>query len=198
MRLRDGVVAACQADADCGGVSVKLDVGALLRDATGYAGIVDGDVDVAMGVCGSVVIGSGDALTSCGVCVPCKIDADCAPIDVDAHAPGVFGEAGTLEAKLLADKVFGDAPHVVEQYCEAVSGDYGRCTPCPGLTYACGVEPPAPGGSCDHDVCVEGSALGADCGDCTQQVCAVDPFCCTTAWDATCVTDATNTCGCAA
>ena len=194
----DGVIAACQADADCAGVSVKLDVGALLRDATGYGGIADGDVDAAMGVCGSVVIGSDGKLTTCGVCVPCKLDADCAPIDVDASAPGIFGKAGTLEAKLLADKVFGDAIHVVQMYCEAVAGDYGRCAPCPGFTYACGVEPPPPGGSCDHDVCVAGSALGADCDACTTSVCAVDPYCCATAWDGTCVVAAQTTCGCTA
>ena len=49
------------------------------------------------------------------------------------------------------------------------------------------------------DACVEGAAIPASCGACASEVCATDDYCCSTAWDAACVSFATElpACGCA-
>jgi hypothetical protein len=52
-----------------------------------------------------------------------------------------------------------------------------------------------PGTTCDHPVCTPGAQLTADCDPCAAQVCASDPYCCDTAWDTTCVSEADTTCG---
>jgi hypothetical protein len=49
--------------------------------------------------------------------------------------------------------------------------------------------------SCDHDVCTEGGPLDPSCDPCAAAVCAVDDFCCTSAWDAICVSEAEQLCG---
>lgn len=56
----------------------------------------------------------------------------------------------------------------------------------------CGVECDA---TCAHDLCVPGGPLDHQCDPCTQQVCAQDPYCCSTSWDRTCVEEAANSCG---
>jgi hypothetical protein len=54
------------------------------------------------------------------------------------------------------------------------------------------------GGSCAHSPCSVGVALTAGCGSCVGTVCAADRYCCTTAWDATCVSEVASLCGAAA
>jgi hypothetical protein len=49
-------------------------------------------------------------------------------------------------------------------------------------------------GTCDHSECTTGDPLNASCDDCTAQICPADPFCCNTAWDATCVAEVTIFC----
>lgn len=51
---------------------------------------------------------------------------------------------------------------------------------------------PGPGGDC----CSENGSGGCDDVDCCSAVCNTDPFCCTTIWDATCVQEAVDLCGC--
>lgn len=48
--------------------------------------------------------------------------------------------------------------------------------------------------ACEHDTCTIGTPLDPTCSDCAANVCAVDPFCCETAWDATCVSEAETIC----
>jgi hypothetical protein len=43
-------------------------------------------------------------------------------------------------------------------------------------------------------VCTEGLAHARSCGACVQSICSVDPYCCTTAWDKQCVTEAPQIC----
>src|SRR5690606_26813385 len=57
-----------------------------------------------------------------------------------------------------------------------------RCAIVDG-TATCVIPPPG----CDHDVCTTGAPLAPSCNECTAAVCAVDPFCCTIAWDEICV-----------
>lgn len=47
---------------------------------------------------------------------------------------------------------------------------------------------------CTHDLCTAGAALVSGCDDCVTKVCAVRPACCSTTWDASCVTEAYNQC----
>ncbi len=67
-----------------------------------------------------------------------------------------------------------------------------------GLT--CTAPPPPPddagdAAACAHDVCSVGATLDAACDPCASQVCAVDAYCCGTAWDTTCVSEVTSICG---
>jgi hypothetical protein len=54
-------------------------------------------------------------------------------------------------------------------------------------------------GTCGHSLCTAGSALVDGCdsakADCVTQVCAVDPFCCTSGWDNICVHEVESVCG---
>jgi hypothetical protein len=56
---------------------------------------------------------------------------------------------------------------------------------------------PCAASCCAHDTCTVGSALDpATCSDpCVQQVCGVEPLCCSDDWDATCVGLVANACG---
>ncbi len=47
-----------------------------------------------------------------------------------------------------------------------------------------------------HSECVMGGALAANgCSACVTRVCATDPYCCATAWDSLCVSEAQRFCG---
>jgi hypothetical protein len=54
-------------------------------------------------------------------------------------------------------------------------------------------------GTCSHTLCTTGPALVANCdasfGDCVDQICAVDSFCCTNSWDSACVAEVSSVCG---
>ena len=59
------------------------------------------------------------------------------------------------------------------------------CTSCPDDCGAC---------PCAHDLCDAGTPLEPTCDFCVEQVCAWDPFCCTSAWDGRCVGAAVGMC----
>ncbi|WP_437523577.1 hypothetical protein WME79_34360 [Sorangium sp. So ce726] len=48
---------------------------------------------------------------------------------------------------------------------------------------------------CAHSQCDAGGALAPSCDPCAASVCAVDSFCCTVAWDSTCVQEVGSICG---
>jgi hypothetical protein len=50
-------------------------------------------------------------------------------------------------------------------------------------------------GTCGQNLCAAGSALEAACMPCVTDICAVDPYCCGTAWDGQCVAEAGTMCG---
>lgn len=50
-------------------------------------------------------------------------------------------------------------------------------------------------GSACHPICAVGGALSASCDACATQVCTGDAYCCTTAWDETCVAQVQSVCG---
>jgi hypothetical protein len=57
------------------------------------------------------------------------------------------------------------------------------------------VTPDGGAAACTHGICATGQALVATCDPCTTQLCAQDPYCCTTSWDATCVGEVGSICG---
>lgn len=50
--------------------------------------------------------------------------------------------------------------------------------------------------ACPHTKCTTGARLHRACPDpCIARICAVDPYCCDTAWDAICVREVATVCG---
>ncbi len=177
----------CSGDADCSNVSADLNVGKILRDATGLDLIKDGNLSYSMHSCANVEVLD----KSCGVCVPCKQDTDCTDIDATKVAGDIFGPLGSVGAAILLDKAFGPNDHKVHMYCQNVANDYGVCLPCPNFLSRCAQtnDQVPPSGSCDHDVCQEGTKLGVNCDPCVVSVCAKDPYCCIKEWDYQCKVD---------
>ena len=50
------------------------------------------------------------------------------------------------------------------------------------------------GDTCSHPVCSTGADLVDTCDTCASEICAADSYCCTTAWDSTCVGEVTTVC----
>jgi hypothetical protein len=178
----------CSTDADCSTIDANINVGKIIRDITGIDAIKDSSIPYPMHACASITIPLINK--DCGICVPCKQDADCTDIDITKVAGDAFGPLGSVAAALLLDKVFGPNDHKVHMYCEPVVDGYGVCAPCSNILRACGGEPPpAAGAPCNHDVCTPGGPLGTQCEQCTGDVCAHDQYCCDATngqWDALC------------
>ncbi|AFE07234.1 branched-chain amino acid ABC transporter2C amino acid-binding protein [Corallococcus coralloides DSM 2259] len=104
------------------------------------------------------------------------------------------------------------------QLCGSTCSGGGSCTPttCAAQGKNCGSIPDGCGGTlncgtcasgstcsnnvcvapaCTHSECTAGVALPQGCSSCASTVCAVDPYCCSTYWDGTCVTEAKQMCG---
>jgi hypothetical protein len=47
---------------------------------------------------------------------------------------------------------------------------------------------------CAHSMCITGGLLDPGCDPCVAAICAVDSFCCVTAWDGLCVNEVTSVC----
>lgn len=48
--------------------------------------------------------------------------------------------------------------------------------------------------ACAHPICAVGGPLTATCDACATVLCAADPYCCSTEWDATCVGEVASFC----
>lgn len=182
----DQVTQTCSNDPDCDNVSVDYNIGKALRDLTGFGPniIDDANISYGMNVCASIEI----ANNSCGLCVPCRVDSDCADVDVDAFASDLFPGVIGVALAVLLDSIFGDNEHTVFMYCETVAAGYGVCAPCPGLVNDCAVQDPGDPMNCP----------GTVSATCCADVCAVDPYCCETEWDSYCDTESTDICASAA
>jgi hypothetical protein len=84
--------------------------------------------------------------------------------------------------------------------------DAGTTTPDSGAPADSGTPPPPPdagtkadagggGGTCSHPICSSGGALTSGCDPCATQICASDPYCCSTLWDNICVGEVSSICG---
>ncbi|WP_437983099.1 hypothetical protein [Sorangium sp. So ce117] len=122
---------------------------------------------------------------------------------------------------MSAVTVFLNEPSVIssDPAASAIVSTHDECTPgapladgsSPAVTSVCAVDPyccesawdgscvdevltvahsaacgPAP---CAHSTCVEGEALTQGCSPVVTSVCAVDPYCCNTKWDDSCVAE---------
>jgi len=191
----DAVTNTCSNDGDCDGIGVVYNVGELLREITGIDGIGDANIDYPMARCAELSIDIGDDTLACGVCVPCEVDDDCMDIDINEVADDAFGPLGAIAAAILLDQLFGDEEQLIHMFCQPVVGGLGICAPCPTLLNDCTATPPGGGsGTCDHDVCTEGTPLDPECGACAAAVCAVDDFCCSNMWDGVCVNAVEDEC----
>ncbi len=187
----DKITNLCSTDQDCRGVGIDYNVGKELRDFTGASFLGDANISYGMNVCASVdIIGS----KSCGVCVPCRKDADCRPLDVTQIGGQLAGSLGKAAIAKVMDTVFGRGEYKLNFYCENVAGNYGVCLPCGNPLSRCGDDAPPATGPCNHDICAKGEKLGLQCNACTAAVCEKDPFCCIMGWDAECVKKTEDLC----
>lgn len=162
----NSVTNTCSSDADCSGVGTNLNVGKMLRDLSGLSLFNDATLQYEMNACASVEVALPKMdPVSCGICVPCKTDADCHPIDVDPLVSQLFDGLGSIAARWALDQLYGDDPHVVNMYCQNVTGEYGVCLPCGDPTSVCGV-PQTVGQGCTN---VYECAAGEFCKDGTCQ-----------------------------
>ncbi len=195
----------CSDDPDCANVGIQYDVGKAIQDLVGGTELDLGftsvtinspaNVEYAMPICASIDITDN---ISCGICVPCKVDADCKPIDVDPLIGDLFKDEplAQIAFALLADLLWGDEPnHNLNFFCLEVAAGYGACIPCANPLSSCGTGGGGGGsGMCDHGPCEEGTALDGMCDTCAAAVCAVDDWCCTEDWDDICVGLADDEC----
>ncbi|MBX3229483.1 MAG: hypothetical protein KIT84_17305 [Labilithrix sp.] len=184
------VTQTCSTDANCAGQSIDINVGKILRDATGLGVIKDGNINYTLNACANVELFD----KSCGLCVPCKEDTDCTDISIDQVAGDIFGPIGSIASAILLDKAFGPNDRKIHMYCQNVAGSYGICAPCSNILSRCAEVsgPIEDNGKCDHDICEVGGPLGPRCGlpsKCVENVCKKDPYCCTKEWDLQCKTD---------
>ncbi len=197
----DKVTNTCSVDGDCANVSADLNVGKLIRDVIGddkILGVKIGDANIQypMNSCASVELFNEK---KCGLCVPCKTDADCKPIPLDPVIQDLFKSSplASIAAAFLMDKLFGKDNHQLHMQCQPVAGGFGACLPCTNPTKGCGagsITGPIGSGKCDHDACTTGTALDPTCGICATAVCLADPYCCTDSWDDLCITVANIVC----
>jgi len=185
----------CSNDGDCDGVGITYNVGKALRDLLGTDNILgqdigDANVEYGMNVCAAITL----ADTSCGVCVPCRVDADCENISLDDLTDDLFPGVGSAVIAFLFDQLFGPNEHNLYMYCESVAAGYGVCVPCPGLINDCAADTGGGSGECDHAADEVGTALDPSCDDCAATVCAFDAYCCETEWDQVCVDEAASEC----
>lgn len=96
--------------------------------------------------------------------------AACDPCATKLCAQDPFCCSGTWDATCV-----GEVISICKQTCAIDTSDAGVST-------------------CAHPVCAAGAALAAGCDSCATSLCAKDPYCCTTVWDATCVTEVASLC----
>jgi len=138
--------ALCSNDADCTGLSVPFNFGALIRDVLGSpeldigikkVKIQDASVPYALRACSVVALSNG---VSCGVCTPCHADADCQPIPLSTAVFDLFkgDPLAQISGAFLLDLLYGASPNPSLHFqCLEVAPGLGSCTPCPDPTHAC-------------------------------------------------------------
>lgn len=126
-----------------------------------------------------------------GVCAPCPgLVNDCGVTGGPIGGSGKCEHATNVEGTALDPSCSDCAAAVcsLDPYCCNTAWD-DLCVDAAATTCTGG------GGSACHSECVTGPKLATSCSSCAATVCADDPFCCNTEWDATCVYNAQDLCG---
>ncbi len=164
---------------------------------------------------------SGPDTGSCETCVEtlaaCGFSGE--SIDVCENTFASCRSANKLDASSCqppAAPAACDACLAQHASCEAATGEgcdagWAACVGTLATEGACGDGPNMgaggggtgggePGPSCSHDACEVGEAMSPSCDSCVSQLCELDPYCCETSYDETCVAEAQTiaVCGCAA
>jgi len=88
----------------------------------------------------------------------------------------------------------GCTPNCAGKTC-GDDGCGGSCGTCSGGQTCSSSGTCTGGGSCSHPICSTGTSLPSSCDSCAASICAVDSYCCTTAWDSICVGEVSSVCG---
>ncbi len=112
------------------------------------------------------------------------------------HYAWYCGTGGSTSATIFASSY--DTYYLVVPNNNRLEGSYGydwAGNPRPAAGFACygqsvgGCTPP-----CAQDKCQRGAPLDPACNQCVARICAVDPYCCTTAFDGFCVSEVRTVC----
>jgi hypothetical protein len=146
-----------------------------------------------------------------GACAPacpadCQSDLDCA----SCGGPGHYAHAcnaGSCAQCSLTSPCPGSLVCNAQGLCEdpvsegGGGGDPGSGGGDPGSG---GADPGTGGGDVGegggpvadtcHDLCTAGEAMEPSCDPCAADLCAADPYCCSTAWDSLCVSEVDQYC----
>lgn len=101
---------------------------------------------------------------------------------------GYGGVAGGTSRVLSSMGMNGDNPNVVLTQTKDLASVANR-----GYTVPAWVEARIRPGS--HGICNQGAPLSIDMDACVAQICALDGYCCSNAWDGICVDETTSICG---
>ncbi|UQA62117.1 hypothetical protein [Polyangium aurulentum] len=150
---------------------------------------------------------AGDKLSAaCSKCAEavCAADAFCCTVawdglcvkEVDTYCKKGCEVEPPKCGDNICDTISGESCSTCAADCGAcpTCGD-GVCDPMTENCQSCAADCGSCGGTCDHDTCTTGGPLDPSCDKCTAAICAVDPFCCTSAWDGICVNQVQTVCG---
>ncbi len=130
------------------------------------------------------------------MCTPAEIVdlAGCAALDCDGFEPCVYSVPCMGQEEFCGDTVCNeyseDCASCPEDCGSCVCGD-GACSP--GECATCIAD--CPEGCYCGDLCQVSPAHDPSCGNCDEEICAVDPYCCEVEWDGACVGEAESVCG---
>lgn len=164
------------------------------------------------GACAHDICATGAGLASgCNACVTeiCALEPSCCTPSFSgacAHTPCLTGPRLKADCDSCVAQVCAADPYCCNTQWDSICVNEvatvckKSCSPgawtdsCVNRVYsACGAFCQKDAG-CAHDKCYEGASLAAGCDTCVAQICAVDPSCCSTAWDAACVSQVTSVC----
>jgi hypothetical protein len=146
---------------------------------TGAGGSGAGGSGGGGGSCSHSICSSGTKLTStCDSCATavCAQDSYCCTTKWDSQC---VGEVGSICGESCSGGTGG-------------SGGSGAGGSGAGGTGAGGS---GGGSTCTHAICNAGAKLKSTCDPCASAVCAQDSYCCSTKWDAQCVSEVGSICG---
>jgi len=141
---------------------------------------------------------SGTKLTgSCSSCAQtvCATDSYCCNNSWDATC---VNEAKSMCGSLCSTACTPSTCASLGKNCGSVANGCGGTLSCgtcaAGQTCSNNTCVTAPPSSCAHSQCTTGTKLTASCSSCVQSICAVDSYCCNTAWDSICRGEVTSVC----